>query len=130
METTDWGTLTDELVQHMFEMAEGDVLILSYGAHYVQMKQGPRWLSIEAVANEFLPDEVRLDEAGQRRLTELGWAAPDPPASYNWHQDTAFPIRSDEARRLATMMAVTLDEVFRVTHPAELSRDEFNVRTV
>jgi hypothetical protein len=64
-------------------------------------------LRCEAVSNEFLDGEDRLDEEGELRLIGLGWASPNPNFKQLWDEPIPFA-------EVGERMARTLTDVYGV----------------
>jgi hypothetical protein len=65
----------------------------------------------------------------ERRLTELGWLAPNPPRRLDYYRQISAPISEAEAQRLARLLVQTLREIHGVDKPAELTAEAWNDET-
>ena len=131
-----WSRFQAKLADHLAEMRDEDVMIVSAessvddeeegAAPYVQfVAWGERFVRSEVSSNEYLADEVRLDDAAARMIAALGWHEPtidkddeDPgEGSANFFLD----VERSNADRLAVMTTRALRDVFGVAHPAFLT---------
>lgn len=131
-----WSRFQARLADHIADMSDDDVLVVSAeaavdeddegSAPYVQFcAWGETLVRSEVSSNEYLADEVRMDDVATSTLEGLGWAAPtarrddeDPgEGSANFYLDT----ERSQADRLAVMTCRAMREVFGVAHPAFLS---------
>lgn len=93
------------------DTGEGDNV--QVGGYYYQLESfGEGLLLIELVANEFLPDDLRLDAAAEQRLAELGLRRPDDHWP-NWALRLEDPTDAD-LDAAAHTVATALVEVYRV----------------
>jgi hypothetical protein len=124
-----WSRFIDLLSARFQDLAPGDTVILSRGRHFVQLAHVVDEVHAEAVGDAGLPPDQRLTDDQQRRLAELGWHPPAPPGYVNyWHRILAPPAPSD-SRRLATLFADTLREVYGVESPEALDIEAWNDET-
>ena len=129
MSTPSWDALASVLAKLLPVLLDCDTVILSYGHRYVQVQQTPVTLHAEAVADDGLPTDERLTADQQRRLVELGWAPPSPPAFYNWWRQLSWPPDAAGSAAFARLLAATLAEIYSVPDVNALASVAFNSRT-
>ncbi|MFL6133168.1 MAG: T3SS (YopN, CesT) and YbjN peptide-binding chaperone 1 [Nocardioidaceae bacterium] len=131
-----WSRFQVKLADHLAEMRDDDVLIVSAqsavddeeegAAPYVQfVGWGESMVRSEVSSNAYLAEEARLDAAAARMIAGLGWHEPtagkddDDPGegSANFFLD----LERSNADRLAVMTTRALRDVFGVAHPAFLT---------
>ena len=119
---TTWDEFERGLAEQLPVMNEGDTVVLSHGDYHVQFAQSTDVTAVEAVSNEFLPPGKHLDAVAERRLMEMGWRHPRPdPDPSGWWDEVPWPMTNATARRIAGRLRRTLEEVFGVGSPADLS---------
>jgi hypothetical protein len=94
----------------------GGFAVVEHGSRYVQLGWGGGTTEVilEAVSNEFLPADARLDAAAQRALAALGLG---PPRDGLANHALALPPGDARADRLAHLAARTLTEVHGAALP-------------
>ncbi len=131
-----WSRFQARLADHIADMSDDDVLVVSAesavteddegSAPYVQFcAWGQTLVRSEVSSNEYLADEVQLDDVATSTIEGLGWSAPtasrddDDPGegSANFYLDT----ERSQADLLAVMTCRAMRDVFGVAHPAFLS---------
>ena len=91
----------------------GETASLAVGGYYYQLASyGEGLLLIELVANEFLPDDLKLDATAEQRLEELGLRRPDADWP-NWALRLEDPTDGD-LDTAARTVATALVEVYLV----------------
>ncbi|QNN52356.1 T3SS (YopN, CesT) and YbjN peptide-binding chaperone 1 [Nocardioides mesophilus] len=133
-----WSRFRARLADHVAEMADDDVLVVSVddsavdedgdgATPYVQFcGWGGTRVRCEVSSNAYLADELQLDRAGSESVLRLGWAAPTAGRSDELDGGSAnyfLDLDRAHADRLAVMTTQVLREVFAVPHPAFLSAE-------
>lgn len=91
----------------------GEGASVQVGGYYYQLESfGEGLLLIETVANEFLPEDLRLDPAAEQRLETLGLRRPEEDWP-NWALRLENPTDAD-LDSAARTVATALVEVYRV----------------
>lgn len=126
MSSGGWESLTNELARGIAALADGDTIILRNDVYFTQMQQGPSWLTIEAVSNEFLPLQRQIGTEQQQRLAQMGWEPPQPPGRLNWWKTYSWPLPSSEARQAASLLTSTLRDVFGAYEVGTITKERFN----
>jgi hypothetical protein len=127
---TTWDEFERALAEQLPLMNDGDTVVLRHGGYHVQFAQNPEDVDVEAVSNEFLPPDKQLDAVAERRLMEMGWRHPRPdPDPSGWWDEVPWPMTNATARRIAGRLRRTLEEVFRVGSPEDLSYQAWHYTT-
>ena len=104
----------------------GSHLIVSADDIYVQvaLSSEEEKAHVEAVSNDFLPDDLQLSDEKINRLKTLGYAAPkdDGAGSPNFHQE--LPVSSPaDLDGIARLVFETLETVYDVSPDEDLDID-------
>ncbi|GAA4599541.1 hypothetical protein BJY16_003113 [Actinoplanes octamycinicus] len=127
MSADGWDRLAAEIAGMVPSLADGDTLIVRARPYFVQMQQLPDHLQVEAIADEFLPEDRRLTARDRQHMVELGWRPPpEPELGDNWECPFPWPLSSADAARVGELFVRTLREVHGATDPAGLVRESFN----
>ena len=136
--TGAWVALASRVAGVLGKLQDEDALILSrHGRRYFVQATGSARTGIraEAVSNGYITNDIPLDRAEIARLIELGWSAPthtpevehgpDAPddGSPNYYLDLAAPVK---LASLATLLAMTLRDVYGAADPGELRYQAFD----
>lgn len=135
-----WRTFQTGLGDHLADMQDGDVLLIETAktvsdhadrvAPYVQfLAWGGDQVRGEVPSNEYLSDEVALDEAAMVALAQIGWSAPTHGRGDESDDGSAnffIDIERRRADRLAAMTVAALRDVCGVVHPAFVAASNRN----
>jgi hypothetical protein len=107
----DVASIADRLKQLRGKPGDDSFLVVSVDDVYVQFfaplaKQG---IAVESVANEYLPAEKQLDEAGIEALLGLGFERPEAEGE-NFSMD--YELKNDADFALLAVLTVAAFEVY------------------
>jgi hypothetical protein len=113
----DWLQFTSALASVLPELDHGEFLILDskLRPYYVQFWGDKTSLRVEAVSNQYLPEDDRLSARSHRALLAGGWKAPsreanrskqDPGGSPNYSMDIRHFVAFSEVAALAVRHVV------------------------
>lgn len=120
-------TLTDseqEIASNILTLTSeggpGSFLVISSGEVYIQFagNVGNQRLRCEAIANQYLPDRLKISAAGLARLKSLGFVLGGQPIE-NFSRTYDLPT-DDYAAGLAQLTLRILTEVYGVSPTAEV----------
>lgn len=131
-----WSRFRARLADHIAEMADDDVLVVSAdsavdedgdgAAPYVQFcAWGETRVRSEVSSNLYFSDGLQLDAETSAKVIDLGWEAPtasqDDGGPGGGSTNFSVDLERGQADRLAVMTTQVLREVFAVPHPAFLA---------
>jgi hypothetical protein len=120
--TATWSEFEDALAREIPFMRNDDTVVLDWRPYYVQLIQNPDYLIVEAVSNDGLPPDHRLDADREAEMLALGWTPPEPPPGQpNWFSKVPWPTPTAAGAELAHRLTRTLADVFGVPEPAALT---------
>lgn len=122
-----WSQWIETLAIQLLELGEFKAVTIEFGPKiYLQAMHTPGKLALQAVSNEFLPDELHLSSGAQQHMAELGWAQPDE-SQPNWHTSTEEPLDATTATSLAHTITASLRTVYGAAEPGTLRIVPFDV---
>ena len=124
--------LTVQLIAHNLKRIQSEggdsnfvIFIANQDANYyiqVAGQNGDSNLYIEAVNNDYISRQYKLEAAALSKLKELGWADLDPDGSGNYYQN--WQVNSDEVR---LQIAVNLMNTFMEVYGFDSNYEELEV---
>ncbi|MBO3743213.1 TY-Chap domain-containing protein [Actinoplanes flavus] len=126
MSIESWDGLAAVIAGMAPAMVDGDTLIVDCGPYFVQMQQMEECLAVEAVGDEYLPEDRQLTGRDRQHMLELGWDPIDPVVNPNWRRPFRWPLRSGDAALVGRLFVRTLREVYGAVSPDDVTVSRFN----
>ena len=118
-----WTAFAEGLRTTLRDLDERTYLIITWTKAnvFVQYAQGEDTLNAEAVADEYVPEDLELTIPQVGEMTDLGWTPPtvNPAGRFNWYIDVPWPASSAAYRHVAAASVAAL-RIRGVPSPDEL----------
>ena len=112
--------IISSLRQIQEEGGDGSFTVFSYDPYFIQfMAHKDEPLYAEAVSNNFLEGDFRLNEDQMNRLETMGWLPPDE-LQVNYWQDNLSGNNDDERLAIAKLVIKTFKEIYNLPEGKEL----------
>ncbi len=109
--------LTDLLNRVLIDGGPGNIIVMEdkRTGYYVQIaaSKGETWMHLEAVSNEYLDPNRRLDDRQTQMLVRLGWNRPGGDLK-NFSQDKQAATEQ-QRQDIMAMIIATFEEAYRVS---------------
>ncbi|MGL4744878.1 MAG: TY-Chap domain-containing protein [Dermatophilaceae bacterium] len=118
----DWTDFREHLIDTFLVITDRTFVVVNVTGSrvWVQFSAGPDYLAVQAVGDEFLPEDSHLDDAARAAMTAAGWATPTVPDPY-WGIQLTLPALTTEYTAAAQACVVALRDVHRIPDPSVLT---------
>lgn len=129
---TEWSEFTEGLTETLATLPSGAAVIIAEPGPWSDRVRFTQFFQYDAFVHAELPGDRWLDPAvqagpdGGRMLVDDGWREPHADFGWNWWTELLWPARSDQYRRLASMMVTALRDVFGIPDPDGLEYYAWN----